>query len=138
METGRQESFLKKLRTSIIVIILLIVIIFLYLWKLNDFGIPKKIVFYDKRELVVKELEALNTDELRGNKKVEGVLVIKKKEDGTFDITSYRRGGRETGSNLSVKELLLQLSSGSENAYATGHSGECEVYVYRGDVYTTC
>lgn len=141
MGMGSKESTFGKLRVSIWINILLAIIIVTLLtglWKVHKIGIPANILVYDQRDLEVKNMESLVKQEL-DSAETEGVLVISRKDNGQLDSTLYSKnfsGKNTTGNNLSFKELLLQLGSGSDNVYAGGDI--CYVFVYRGQVFRYC
>lgn len=135
MEAYYREGCLTRYRISFLINIILLVIIFIYLLKLSQTGIPVKITSYEKQDLTVRSLEALTGDEL-GVEGTEGVLVIRNKSGEQADLIFYSKGfsGTITGSGSSMKELMLQLGSGSMNVYAGDK--ECRsVFIYRGQVY---
>lgn len=128
-----REVLLAKYRISILVNLVLLVIILFYLMKLGQVGIPVEVVSYEKQDLAVKSLEDL-TGESAKSEKTEGVLVIQKEDDGETGIIFYgKEPGMATTGGLDARELLLQLGSGSMNAYAGG--GCSSTFVYRGRIY---
>lgn len=85
--------------------------------------------------MTVRSLEALTGDEL-GVEGTEGVLVIRNKSDEQADLIFYSKGfsGTIAGAGSSMKELMLQLGSGSMDVYA-GDDNCRSVFVYCGRVY---
>jgi len=135
MGTHDREGLLTRYRISFLVNIILLVIILAYLFKLSQTGIPVKVVSYEKQDLTVKNLETLTRNEL-DSERTDGVLVIKKKDGEQADLVFYGKGlaGMTAGAGSSIKELMLQLGSGSTDAYA-GDDNCRSVLVFRGQVY---
>jgi hypothetical protein len=121
-----------------------VVVFSLYLVRLYGLGVPvKSVVFYEKGELARGNIEDLDITVPHKSGKVEEVIVISKKDDDKHVVTLYSKEFSETknvDNPASMKELLLQLASGSGNAYAQACHHPCQniVIMYGGEVFAYC
>lgn len=112
-----------------------------WLFKLQKDGVPVKSAIFDeyRGKLKTENLKNLKPEDIES---AEGVIVIKRNGEEA-SITLYGNDsmmGENYGETTSsIKELFLQLGSGSGNAYAGCHPHQvCTGVIYMGKLYTVC